>query len=131
MEQSMIKIENSHRTFFNLLAAAGILLDSRGRVLQNGREPAGSGNRVESGAAMVASVTTFLGPDASKLAPGTKGGAALVWASPNAQQATRCSKRDGLLGANDPAALEPIQVRHGGHGAELLSKPRVTSGCTV
>jgi len=26
MEQSMIKIENSHRTFFNLLAAAGILL---------------------------------------------------------------------------------------------------------
>jgi len=37
---------------------------------------------VESGAPLPASVTGFLGSDASKLAPGPKGGAALVWFKP-------------------------------------------------
>lgn len=37
------------------------------------------------GGPLPASVTGFLGPDASKLAPGPKGGAALVWINPNAQ----------------------------------------------
>jgi hypothetical protein len=128
----MIKIENSHRTFFNLLAAAGMLLSivAAGCSTTVESQPEAA-NAVESGGPMPASVTSFFGPDASKLAPGTKGGAALVWASPNAQWATRCSKRDGLLGANDPAALEPIQVKHGGAGAESLSKPPVTRGCTA
>jgi hypothetical protein len=40
---------------------------------------------VESGGPLPSSVTGFLGPDASKLAPGPEGGAALVWISPNAQ----------------------------------------------
>ena len=43
---------------------------------------------VESGGTLPASVTSFLGPDASKLAPGPKGGAALVWVNPNAQWAS-------------------------------------------
>jgi Protein of unknown function (DUF3313) len=40
---------------------------------------------VESGAPLPAAVSGFLGPDASKLAPGPEGGAALVWVNPNAQ----------------------------------------------
>jgi Protein of unknown function (DUF3313) len=42
---------------------------------------------VESGGPLPASVTSFLGPNASKLAPGPSGGAALVWVNPNAQWA--------------------------------------------
>lgn len=128
----MIKIENSHRTFFNSLAAAVMLLSTvaAGCSTTVESQPEAA-NAVESGGPMPASVTSFFGPDASKLAPGTKGGAALVWASPNAQRATRCSKRDGLLGANDPAAPEPIQVRYGGNGAESLNEPPPISGCTV
>ncbi len=40
---------------------------------------------IESGGPPPASVTGFLGPDASKLAPGPEGGAALVWINPTAQ----------------------------------------------
>jgi hypothetical protein len=40
---------------------------------------------IESGEPPPASVTGFLGPDASKLAPGPEGGAALAWINPNAQ----------------------------------------------
>jgi Protein of unknown function (DUF3313) len=40
---------------------------------------------LESGAPLPSSVTGFLGPDASKLAPGPEGGAALVWINPDAQ----------------------------------------------
>ena len=39
---------------------------------------------IEAGGPPPASVTGFLGPDAAKLAPGPKGGAALVWINPNA-----------------------------------------------
>jgi hypothetical protein len=39
---------------------------------------------MEAGGPPPAAVTGFLGPDASKLAPGPKGGAALVWVNPNA-----------------------------------------------
>ena len=42
---------------------------------------------VESGGPLPPSVTSFFGPDASKLAPGPKGGAALVWINPNVQWA--------------------------------------------
>lgn len=40
---------------------------------------------VESGGPLPSSVTGFLGPDASKLAPGPEGGAALAWINPAAQ----------------------------------------------
>jgi Protein of unknown function (DUF3313) len=40
---------------------------------------------VESGQLLPPAVTGFLGPKASKLAPGPQGGAALVWVNPNAQ----------------------------------------------
>jgi len=85
----MIKTENSHRTFFNLLAVAGILLSiiAAGCSTTVESQPQAA-KAVESGGPMPASVTSFLGPDASKLAPGTKGGAALVWVSPIAQSAT-------------------------------------------
>ena len=85
----MIKTENSHRTFFNLLAVAGILLSiiAAGCSTTVESQPQAA-KAVESGGPMPASVTSFLGPDASKLAPGTKGGAALVWVSPIAQWAT-------------------------------------------
>jgi Protein of unknown function (DUF3313) len=85
----MIKIENSHRTFFNLLAAAGMLLSivAAGCSTTVESQPEAA-NAVESGGPMPASVTSFFGPDASKLAPGTKGSAALIWVSSNAQWAT-------------------------------------------
>ena len=40
---------------------------------------------VEAGGPLPSAVTGFLGPDASKLAPGPEGGAALAWINPNAQ----------------------------------------------
>ena len=40
---------------------------------------------LESGGPLPSSITGFLGADASKLAPGPEGGAALVWINPNAQ----------------------------------------------
>src|SRR5208282_5127748 len=43
---------------------------------------------VESGGPLPSSVTGFLGPDASKLAPGPEGGAALAWINPDAQWAS-------------------------------------------
>ena len=43
---------------------------------------------LESGGPLPSSVTGFLGPDASKLAAGPEGGAALVWLNPDAQWAT-------------------------------------------
>ena len=43
---------------------------------------------VESGGPLPSAVTGFLGEDASKLAPGPEGGAALAWINPNAQWAS-------------------------------------------
>jgi uncharacterized protein DUF3313 len=40
---------------------------------------------LESGEPLPPAVTGFFGADASKLAPGPEGGAALVWINPNAQ----------------------------------------------
>jgi Protein of unknown function (DUF3313) len=53
---------------------------------------------VESGGPLPAAVTGFMGSDASKLAPGPEGGAALVWINPNAQW----KNYDKIL-------LEPVQ----------------------
>lgn len=47
--------------------------------------PPQAAKAVESGAPLPPAVTGFLGADASKLAPGPEGGAALVWINPNAQ----------------------------------------------
>jgi Protein of unknown function (DUF3313) len=43
---------------------------------------------LESGGPTPSAVTGFLGPDASKLAPGPEGGAALVWLNPDTQWAS-------------------------------------------
>lgn len=85
----MIKIENSHRTFLNLLAAAGILLSiiATGCSATVESQPEAA-TAVESDVPMPASVTSFLGPEASKLAPGITGAAALVRVGPNIQWAT-------------------------------------------
>ena len=40
---------------------------------------------LESGGPLPSAVTGFLGPDASRLAPGPEGGAALAWINPNVQ----------------------------------------------
>src|SRR6202046_5781520 len=40
---------------------------------------------LESGGPLPSAVTGFLGADASRLAPGPEGGAALAWLNPNAQ----------------------------------------------
>jgi len=40
---------------------------------------------LQSGGPLPSAVTGFLGPDASRLAPGPEGGAALAWINPNAQ----------------------------------------------
>ena len=95
----MIKIENSDRKFFNSLAAVGMLLSiiAAGCSTTVESQPKAA-NAVESGGPLPVSVTSFLGPDASKLAPGTKGGAALVWVSPNASWATY-----------DKVLLDPVQ----------------------
>src|SRR5271167_1055502 len=49
--------------------------------------PPAAAKALESGGPLPSSVTGFLGPDASKLAAGPEGGAALVWLNPNAQWA--------------------------------------------
>jgi hypothetical protein len=47
--------------------------------------PPEAAKAVEGGGLPPAAVSGFLGPDASKLAPGPEGGPALVWVNPNAQ----------------------------------------------
>jgi len=62
--------------------AAALLASGCSTTVQSTPEAA---KAVESGGPLPAAVTGFLGPDASKLAPGPQGGAALVWVDPNAQ----------------------------------------------
>jgi len=77
---------NSLRTKISIgIAAAGLAaLLSSGCSTTVESTPAAE-KAVESGGPLPSSVTGFLGPDASKLAPGPEGGAALVWINPNAQ----------------------------------------------
>jgi Protein of unknown function (DUF3313) len=60
--------------------------------------PPEAAKAMESGGPLPAGVTGFLGPDASKLAAGPEGGAALVWINPNAQWKSY-----------DKVLLEPVQ----------------------
>ena len=71
------------------LIAAGLagLLMNNGCSTTVASAPAAA-TALESGGPLPSAVTGFLGPDASKLAPGPEGGAALVWVNPNAQWAT-------------------------------------------
>ena len=62
--------------------AAVLLASGCSTTVQSAPEAA---KAVESGGPLPSSVTGFLGPDASKLAPGPEGGAALAWINPNAQ----------------------------------------------
>jgi hypothetical protein len=71
---------------FVAIGLAALLLDS-GCSNTVASAPAAA-QAVESGGPLPTAVTGFLGPDASKLAAGPEGGAALVWVNPNAQWAT-------------------------------------------
>lgn len=68
------------------LAAAGLgaalVLAGCSTTVESAPEAA---KALESGGPLPSAVTGFLGADASKLAPGPKGGAALAWINPNAQ----------------------------------------------
>ncbi len=79
-------MRNVYRTSFAMLTAGALALvwlcTGCSTTVESQPEAA---KAVESGGPLPQSVTGFLGPDASKLAPGPKGGAALVWISPNAQ----------------------------------------------
>jgi len=68
------------------MAAAGLaaVLLASGCSTTVESQPAAA-KALESGGPLPSSVTGFLGPDASKLARGPEGGAALVWLNPNAQ----------------------------------------------
>src|SRR5271167_3518312 len=62
----------------------GIMLLAAGCSTTVESQPAAA-KALESGGPLPSSVTGFLGPDASKLAPGPEGGAALAWINPAAQ----------------------------------------------
>ena len=62
--------------------AAALLAAACSTTVQSAPEAA---KAMQSGGPLPSSVTGFLGPDASKLAPGPEGGAALAWVNPNAQ----------------------------------------------
>jgi len=65
----------------------GIMLLAAGCSTTVEGQPAAA-KALESGGPLPSSVTGFLGPDASKLAPGPEGGAALAWINPDAQWAS-------------------------------------------
>jgi len=80
---------NNRGSGWSLIALAGIvvLLFASGCSTTVESQPEAA-KAVESGEQLPASVTSFLGPESSKLAPGPKGGAALVWVNPNVQWAS-------------------------------------------
>ncbi len=71
---------------FVAIGLAALLLNSGCSTTVESKPAAAAA--VESGGPLPSAVTGFLGPDASRLAPGPEGGAALVWVNPNAQWAT-------------------------------------------
>src|ERR1700674_1661046 len=76
-------LRNKMMTCVAAASLAAVLLSSGcSTTVQSAPEAA---KAVESGGPLPSSVTGFLGPDASKLAPGPEGGAALAWIDPNAQ----------------------------------------------
>ncbi len=81
-----MKRKNNRGNCWSVIASAGfaVLLLASGCSTTVESQPEAA-KALESGGTLPASVTSFLGPDSSKLAPGPKGGAALVWVNPNAQ----------------------------------------------
>ena len=69
----------------------------------------GAAKALEQGEALPPAVTGFLGPDASKLQPGGKGKAALVWVNPNAQwaQYTKIMIKPVECWASDDSKVSP------------------------
>jgi hypothetical protein len=69
----------------------------------------GAAKALEEGQALPPAVTGFLGPDASKLQPGGKGKAALVWVNPNAQwaQYTKIMIKPVEFWASDDSKVSP------------------------
>src|SRR5579863_1919323 len=65
--------------------AAALIAAGCSTTVQSAPEAA---KAIESGGPLPGAVTGFLGDDASKLAPGPEGGAALAWINPNAQWAS-------------------------------------------
>jgi hypothetical protein len=85
--KEMVEMTNSlRRKMATGMAAAGLaavlLAAGCSTTVQSAPEAA---KALESGGPLPSSVTGFLGPDASKLAPGPEGGAALAWINPDAQ----------------------------------------------
>ncbi len=99
-----------------VIAAAGLALvlmaSGCSTTVQSTPEAA---KAVESGGPLPSAVTGFLGPDASKLAPGPEGGAALAWINPDAQWSSYtkiqllpvefCAGADSKVPAADQATL--------------------------
>lgn len=77
------RMRNNIATGMGALGPATMLLAS-GCSTTVASAPAAA-QAVESGGPLPSSVTGFLGPDASKLAPRPEGGAALAWINPAAQ----------------------------------------------
>jgi hypothetical protein len=98
-EESTMKKASSRQTLWGSLVAVGmaLLLLSAGCSTTVESQPEAA-KAVEAGEPLPASVTGFLGPAASKLAPGPSGGAALVWVNPN----VRWANYNAIL-------LEPVQ----------------------
>jgi hypothetical protein len=84
-EENMMTI-SLRKKMLTGMAAAGIaavlLVSGCSTTVESTPEAA---KALESGGPLPASVTGFFGADASRLAPGPQGGAALVWINPNAQ----------------------------------------------
>src|SRR5271169_7188968 len=85
----MVMINNVRNKMFAGVAAAALAaaLMAAGCSTTVESQPSAA-KAIESGGPLPTAVTGFLGPDASKLAAGPEGGAALVWVNPNAQWAT-------------------------------------------
>jgi len=88
MEERMMA-NSSRKKIGTVVAAAGlaVVLLAAGCSTTVESTPAAA-KALESGGPLPSSVTGFLGPDASKLAPGPEGGAALAWINPDAQWAS-------------------------------------------
>jgi uncharacterized protein DUF3313 len=84
-EENMITISLRRKMLTGFAAAglaAALLASGCSTTVESTPQAAKS---LESGGPLPASVTGFFGADASKLAPGPQGGAALVWINPNVQ----------------------------------------------
>ena len=85
----IVKVRDMRKQLAAITAAVGLVmvLLASGCSTTVESTPAAA-KAIESGGPLPPSVTGFLGPDADRLAPGPKGGAALAWINPDAQWAS-------------------------------------------